>query len=72
LLTIFAFDSQFLFNTSQKTVVTYDDTYSLGDKAAFAKTNGMAGCFTWSLDQVSAVFLIDSLNLFLAGVLFLF
>jgi hypothetical protein len=44
---------QFLFNTSRKTVVTYDDTYSLGDKAAFAKSNGMAGCFTWSLDQVS-------------------
>jgi chitinase len=43
---------QFLFNTSRKTVVTYDDTYSLGDKAAFAKNNGMAGCFTWSLDQV--------------------
>ncbi|KAG6853846.1 hypothetical protein C0991_000840 [Blastosporella zonata] len=34
------------------TVVTYDDTYSLADKAQFAKNNGMAGCFTWSLDQV--------------------
>ena len=34
-------------------MVTYDDTYSLADKAAFAKQNGMAGCFTWSLDQVS-------------------
>jgi GH18 family chitinase len=43
---------QFLFNTARKTVVTYDDTYSLADKAAFAKNNGMAGCFTWSLDQV--------------------
>ncbi|KAI0774706.1 glycoside hydrolase family 18 protein [Trametes elegans] len=44
-------DTPFLFNTSRKTVVTYDDTYSLGDKALFAKQNGLAGCFTWSLDQ---------------------
>ncbi|KAI0355450.1 glycoside hydrolase family 18 protein [Trametes cingulata] len=44
-------DTPFLFNTSRKTVVTYDDTYSLGDKALFARQNGMAGCFTWSLDQ---------------------
>ncbi|KAJ7578635.1 glycoside hydrolase family 18 protein [Mycena floridula] len=48
-------DTPFLFNTSQKTVVTYDDTFSLGDKAAFAKANGMAGCFTWSLDQDDGV-----------------
>ena len=45
-------DTPFLYNTSRKTVVTYDDTWSLGDKALFAKQNGMAGCFTWSLDQV--------------------
>ncbi|KAF8064330.1 glycoside hydrolase family 18 protein [Lyophyllum atratum] len=44
-------DTPFLFNTAQKTVVTYDDTYSVASKAAFAKKNGMAGCFTWSLDQ---------------------
>ncbi|EPQ50562.1 glycoside hydrolase family 18 protein [Gloeophyllum trabeum ATCC 11539] len=44
-------DTPFLFNTSRSTVVTYDDTYSLGDKAAYAKQQGMAGCFTWSLDQ---------------------
>ncbi|KAJ7503009.1 glycoside hydrolase family 18 protein [Mycena galericulata] len=44
-------DTPFLFNTSQSTVVSYDDTYSLTDKAAFAKSSGMAGCFTWSLDQ---------------------
>ncbi|KAI0694388.1 glycoside hydrolase family 18 protein [Cerioporus squamosus] len=44
-------DTPFLYNTSRKTVVTYDDTYSLGDKALFAKQNGFAGCFTWSLDQ---------------------
>ncbi|KAJ3796868.1 glycoside hydrolase [Lentinula aff. detonsa] len=48
-------DTPFLFNTSQSTVVTYDDTYSLGDKATFAKQNGMAGCFTWSLDQDDGV-----------------
>ncbi|KAI0658625.1 glycoside hydrolase family 18 protein [Cubamyces menziesii] len=44
-------DTPYLFDTARKTVVTYDDTYSLGDKATFAKQNGMAGCFTWSLDQ---------------------
>ncbi|EMD40292.1 glycoside hydrolase family 18 protein [Gelatoporia subvermispora B] len=44
-------DTPYLFNVSRQTVVTYDDTYSLGDKATFAKQNGMAGCFTWSLDQ---------------------
>ncbi|TFK36118.1 glycoside hydrolase superfamily [Crucibulum laeve] len=44
-------DTPFLFNVSQQTVVTYDDTWSLADKAKFAKSSGMAGCFTWSLDQ---------------------
>ncbi|KAI8989856.1 glycoside hydrolase family 18 protein [Trametes punicea] len=44
-------DTPYLFDTARQTVVTYDDTYSLGDKALFAKQNGMAGCFTWSLDQ---------------------
>ncbi len=48
-------DTPFLYNASRKTVVTYDDTWSLGDKALFAKQNGMAGCFTWSLDQVCYV-----------------
>ncbi|KAJ4480852.1 glycoside hydrolase [Lentinula aciculospora] len=48
-------DTPFLFNTSQATVVTYDDTFSLGDKATFAKQSGMAGCFTWSLDQDDGV-----------------
>ncbi|KAF8628571.1 hypothetical protein AX17_005967 [Amanita inopinata Kibby_2008] len=44
-------DTPFLFDTAQTTVVTYDDTWSLADKATFARQNGMAGCFTWSLDQ---------------------
>ncbi|KAH9939318.1 glycoside hydrolase family 18 protein [Epithele typhae] len=44
-------DTPFLYDTSRKVVVTYDDTWSIGDKATFAKQNGMAGCFTWSLDQ---------------------
>ncbi|KAF9074347.1 glycoside hydrolase family 18 protein [Rhodocollybia butyracea] len=48
-------DTPYLFNTSQATVVTYDDTFSLGDKATFAAQNGMAGCFTWSLDQDDGV-----------------
>lgn len=33
--------------------MSYDDPYSLGHKAKYAKEVGMAGCFTWSLDQVS-------------------
>ncbi|KAF9446853.1 glycoside hydrolase family 18 protein, partial [Macrolepiota fuliginosa MF-IS2] len=48
-------DTPFLYNTGQQTVVTYDDTWSLGDKAKFAHSNGMAGCFTWSLDQDDGV-----------------
>ncbi|KAG5651912.1 hypothetical protein H0H81_006963 [Sphagnurus paluster] len=42
---------QFLFNVVRQTVVTYDDTWSIADKVKFAKKSGMAGCFTWSLDQ---------------------
>lgn len=44
--------AQYLFNQARTTVVTYDDTWSLFDKAKFAKEAGMGGCFTWSLDQV--------------------
>ncbi|KAF9819455.1 hypothetical protein IEO21_02063 [Rhodonia placenta] len=44
-------DTPFLFDTSRTTVVTYDDTYSLADKAAYVHNQGMGGCFTWSLDQ---------------------
>ncbi|KAG6853845.1 hypothetical protein C0991_000839 [Blastosporella zonata] len=44
-------DTPYLFNTALTTVVTYDDTWSVGSKATFAKQNDMAGCFTWSLDQ---------------------
>ncbi|KAF8900154.1 glycoside hydrolase family 18 protein [Gymnopilus junonius] len=44
-------DTPYLFNTSRTTVVTYDDTYSIASKTAFAKQSGMGGCFTWSLDQ---------------------
>ena len=43
---------QFLYNPERETVVSYDDTFSLESKAKFAKESGMAGCFTWSLDQV--------------------
>ncbi|KXN90766.1 Chitinase A1 [Leucoagaricus sp. SymC.cos] len=48
-------DTPFLFNPSRTTVVTYDDTWSLFDKAKFAKEAGMGGCFTWSLDQDDGV-----------------
>ncbi|KAK0189411.1 hypothetical protein F5146DRAFT_625638 [Armillaria mellea] len=52
-------DTPYLYNTAQTTVVTYDDTWSLADKATFAKNNGMAGCFTWSLDQDDGVSLMN-------------
>ncbi|KAF5366781.1 hypothetical protein D9758_006469 [Tetrapyrgos nigripes] len=55
-------DTPFLFNTAQSTVVTYDDTFSLGDKATFARQNGMAGCFTWSLDQDDGVTLQNAIR----------
>ncbi|KIJ51369.1 glycoside hydrolase family 18 protein [Sphaerobolus stellatus SS14] len=55
-------DTPFLFNVSRSTVVTYDDTYSLGDKALFARQNGMAGCFTWSLDQDDGVSLQSAIR----------
>ncbi|KAJ3513946.1 hypothetical protein NLJ89_g2657 [Agrocybe chaxingu] len=41
----------YLFNVKQRTLVTFDNTRSLAAKVQFAKQNGMAGCFTWSLDQ---------------------
>jgi len=46
---------QYLFNQSRTTVVTYDDTWSLSDKAKFAKEASMGGCFTWSVDQVCGI-----------------
>ncbi|KAF8900156.1 glycoside hydrolase family 18 protein [Gymnopilus junonius] len=55
-------DTPYLYNTSQDTVVTYDDTWSLSDKASFAKSNGMAGCFTWSLDQDDGYTLWNSIR----------
>ncbi|KAJ7188716.1 glycoside hydrolase family 18 protein [Mycena filopes] len=48
-------DTPFLYNTAQRTVVSYDDTTSLQAKAAFAKSKSMGGCFTWSLDQDDGV-----------------
>ncbi|KAF9458110.1 glycoside hydrolase family 18 protein [Collybia nuda] len=44
-------DTPYLYNVARTTVVSYDDTWSLSSKAKFAKKFGMAGCFTWSLDQ---------------------
>ncbi|KAF5347319.1 hypothetical protein D9756_009917 [Leucocoprinus leucothites] len=57
-------DTPFLFNQARMTVVTYDDTWSLFDKAKFAKEAGMGGCFTWSLDQDDGIALQ---NVILAG-----
>ncbi|KAJ7287158.1 glycoside hydrolase [Mycena rebaudengoi] len=55
-------DTPYLFNTAQSTVVSYDDTFSLTDKAAYAKAQGMAGCFTWSLDQDNGVTLQNAIR----------
>ncbi|KAJ6593441.1 glycoside hydrolase family 18 protein [Mycena capillaripes] len=55
-------DTPFLTNPAQQTVVAYDDTFSLSDKAAFAKSKGMAGCFTWSLDQDDGVTLQNAIR----------
>ncbi|KAJ7287157.1 glycoside hydrolase superfamily [Mycena rebaudengoi] len=55
-------DTPYLFNTAQKTVVSYDDTWSLANKAAFAKSKGMAGCFTWSMDQDDGVTLQNTIR----------
>ncbi|KAF9529877.1 glycoside hydrolase superfamily [Crepidotus variabilis] len=44
-------NTPYLYNAAQTTVVTYDDTWSLADKASFARDHGMGGAFTWSLDQ---------------------
>ncbi|KAK7057589.1 glycoside hydrolase family 18 protein [Favolaschia claudopus] len=41
----------FLYSREQHTVVSYDDTSSLEAKSSLAKSKGIAGCFTWSLDQ---------------------
>ncbi|EMD39898.1 glycoside hydrolase family 18 protein [Gelatoporia subvermispora B] len=55
-------DTPFLYDTARHTVVTYDDPQSLGDKAKFAKQQGMAGCFTWSLDQDDGYTLQDAIR----------
>ncbi|KAF7297935.1 Glycoside hydrolase family 18 protein [Mycena chlorophos] len=55
-------DTPFLYSKTQTTVVCYDDTHSLADKAAYALSSGMAGCFTWSLDQDDGVTLQNAIR----------
>ncbi|PCH40734.1 glycoside hydrolase family 18 protein [Wolfiporia cocos MD-104 SS10] len=55
-------DTPYLFNAARTTVVTYDDTYSLGDKASYAKSAELAGCFTWSLIQDHNYVLQDAIR----------
>ena len=43
-------------------MVSYDDTWSLADKGKFAREKGMAGCFTWSLDQDDGVTLQNAIR----------
>ncbi|KAF8181050.1 glycoside hydrolase family 18 protein [Pholiota molesta] len=50
-------DTPFIYNTERTTVVSYDDTYSIESKTKFAKKSGMAGCFTWSMDQDDGIVL---------------
>ncbi|KAF7315066.1 Glycoside hydrolase family 18 protein [Mycena indigotica] len=52
----------FLYNTARATVVSFDDTHSLADKAAFVKSKGMGGVFTWSLDQDDGVTLQNAIR----------
>ncbi|KAJ6497640.1 glycoside hydrolase family 18 protein [Mycena sanguinolenta] len=55
-------NTPFLYSTAQKTVVSYDDISSLEAKSAFAKSKGMAGCFTWSLDQDDGITLQNAIR----------
>ena len=54
---------KFIFNTARTTVVSYDDTYSIASKARFAKKSGMAGCFSWSMDQVRCAVSLSEKNI---------
>lgn len=47
--------SQFLYDVARTTVVTFDDATSIGDKATYAQSAGLAGAFAWSLNQVRAM-----------------
>ncbi|KIY48965.1 glycoside hydrolase [Fistulina hepatica ATCC 64428] len=53
----------FLYSQERRTVVSYDDPTSLGAKARFARSQGMAGCFTWSLEQDDDGHLQDSIRI---------
>ncbi|KAJ7503010.1 glycoside hydrolase family 18 protein [Mycena galericulata] len=46
-------DTPFLYDTAQRTVVSYDVQIPTlwQTKRPFAKSKGMGGCFTWSMDQ---------------------
>ncbi|PPQ82293.1 hypothetical protein CVT25_008443 [Psilocybe cyanescens] len=55
-------NTPYLFNKDQGTVVTYDDTWSLTDKAKLAVSSGMAGCATWSLDQDDGITLHNAIR----------
>ncbi|KIY68919.1 glycoside hydrolase family 18 protein [Cylindrobasidium torrendii FP15055 ss-10] len=55
-------DTPYIYNVSQSTVVTFDDTASLGIKAQYALESGMAGCFTWSLEEDDGTALQDAVR----------
>lgn len=52
----------FLYNIAQNTVVTYDDPVSLGEKAKWARSQGLAGTFTWSIDEDDVHNLTDAIR----------
>ncbi|KZV89515.1 glycoside hydrolase family 18 protein [Exidia glandulosa HHB12029] len=52
----------FLYNTAQSTFVSYDDPASLAAKAEYAKSKGMAGTFTWSIDEDDIHGLTDAIR----------
>lgn len=41
----------YLSNTAKTSVITFDDTVSLQQKSAYAKTNGLLGIMIWALGQ---------------------
>ncbi|KAH9476845.1 Chitinase A1 [Psilocybe cubensis] len=55
-------NTPYLFNKDQSTVVTYDDTWSLTDKAKLVVSSNMAGCATWSLDQDDGITLHNAIR----------
>ncbi|KAH8828170.1 glycoside hydrolase [Flagelloscypha sp. PMI_526] len=55
-------NTPFLYRTDQSTVVTFDDPQSLALKAQYAQSKGLAGVFTWSVEEDDGKILIDAIR----------